>query len=270
MKAELTSDGTYTINLETYAISPNHYQYVGERPTDYIIVMDASTSVTDNKDGVCIQHWPNNLSIDSLCPDEYTNNDRGVGVSGYAITNKDIYYKADDGNYYRIYLAVNTTRLKTDGFLGIGNYITQLYWAYYIDDDGMYNVLMSNNENGVGAAALKMTKAEFYAAVDSGDESKNSGVSSNTSNQSRQNTIIYIGDHYEFYDADNTTADAKTTTPFDTIKEKAAELKAMLENDFRVKLDDSDNSTGSTSAISSLRRNTRARHCGEAMASTAS
>ena len=224
MKAELTSDGTYTINLETYAISPNHYQYVGERPTDYIIVMDASTSVTDNKDGTCIQHWPSNLTIDSLCPDQYTNNDRGVGVSGYAITNKDIYYKADDGNYYRIYLAVNTTRLKTDGIFGIGNYITQLYWAYYIDDDGMYNVLMSNNENGVGAAALKMTKAEFYAAVDSGDESKNSGVSSNTSNQSRQNTIIYIGDHYEFYDADDTDASAKTTTPFDTIKEKAAEL----------------------------------------------
>lgn len=208
MKAELQADGTYTIDLETYAISPNHYQYVGERPTDYVIVMDASTSVTDSTDGTGITHWPENLTIDSLCPDEYTNDDRGYGVQGYSITNKDIYYK-DGSEYYRIYLAVNTQPGDCDQGL------KQRYWAYYIDGDGIYHILMSNNANGVGAASVQCTKEQFYSYVDSA--TNESGYSTSSGNQKRQETIIYIGDHYEFFPA-------ATSTPLETIKEKAAEL----------------------------------------------
>ncbi len=45
--AELQSDGTYTINMETYAIAPTHYTLLDEqRPTDFIFVLDTSGSMS--------------------------------------------------------------------------------------------------------------------------------------------------------------------------------------------------------------------------------
>ncbi|MBE6790148.1 MAG: hypothetical protein E7535_03030 [Ruminococcaceae bacterium] len=49
MNAELQSDGTYTVTLETYANSPIQYQTVNSRPTDFILLFDNSTSMgTEN------------------------------------------------------------------------------------------------------------------------------------------------------------------------------------------------------------------------------
>lgn len=220
MQAALQADGTYTIDLETYAISPNHYRYVGERPTDYIFVMDASTSSTDAADGAEIKEWTENLYISSLCTESNTKDENGVGIAGYAFTNEQIYYLDDDGEYYRIYLAVNTTEIKKL-FNTIITGVTQYYWAYYIDADGMYNVLMSNNEQGVGTAPVQLTKDEFYASVEA--VTNYSGHSTDPQNGDRQNTIIYIGNHYGFSDASD-IYDGKTTTALDTFKAKAGEL----------------------------------------------
>ncbi len=44
---ELQADGTYTIDMETYAISPTHYTLLDEqRPTDFIFVLDTSGSMS--------------------------------------------------------------------------------------------------------------------------------------------------------------------------------------------------------------------------------
>ena len=53
LKAELQPDGTYTINLGTYATSEAH-KYLGESgyPTDFMFVLDASGSMTNNNDYV--------------------------------------------------------------------------------------------------------------------------------------------------------------------------------------------------------------------------
>ena len=53
LKAELQPDGTYTINLGTYATSGAH-KYLGESgyPTDFMFVLDASGSMTNNNDYV--------------------------------------------------------------------------------------------------------------------------------------------------------------------------------------------------------------------------
>ncbi len=219
LNAALQADGTYTIDLETYAISPTHYKYVGERPTDYIIVMDASTSTSDSTDGIEIKEWTENLHISTLCTENNTKDENGVGVAGYAFTNEEIYYKDDDGKYYRIYLAVNTIEIKKTWIVITA--VKQYYWAYYIDDDGMYNVLMSNNEHGVGTAPIQYTKDEFYTIVDNGTNF--SGQSNDPQNGDRQKTVIYIGNHYGFSDA-NETYDGKVPTAFSTLKEKAAEL----------------------------------------------
>ena len=50
LDAELQSDGTYKIVMETYATDPTQYQMVEERPTDFIFVIDASSSMTNNED----------------------------------------------------------------------------------------------------------------------------------------------------------------------------------------------------------------------------
>ncbi len=148
LNAELQADGTYTIDLETYAISPNHYKYVGERPTDYIFVMDTSSSM-GTKDGTGLITYGGSatgetLGISSLCildnvKAEATN--KQPGVNGYSFTNpdEDIYYLHSDGNYYQLKLAINTPTLKY--VIGILSSITQNYWAYYIADDGLYYVL---------------------------------------------------------------------------------------------------------------------------------
>ena len=83
LDAELQEDGTYTVELETYAISPNHYQYVGERPTDYIIVADTSTSM-DTNDGTGIISYTDTLYVNSFCTKEMINQDAGTNtVNGY-------------------------------------------------------------------------------------------------------------------------------------------------------------------------------------------
>ena len=60
LKAELQSDGTYTINMGTYATSEAH-KYLGESgyPTDFMFVLDASGSMTNNNDYVTYQSQGN-------------------------------------------------------------------------------------------------------------------------------------------------------------------------------------------------------------------
>ncbi len=211
MTAELQADGTYTINLETYAISPNHYEHVGERPTDYIFVMDASTSVNDTQDGTGIVSYNGNLQISSLCAESVTSDDNGTGVIGYAFTQKDIYYQTSDGKYHRLYLAINNVPGDCD------NSFVQHYWAYYIGDDGLYYVLLSNAENNDVGGGIRagVDKATFYSNVDNG--TAYSGYSSQSTNTNRRKTNIFQGPHHEFFPGG-------TGTPLETSKAKMAEL----------------------------------------------
>lgn len=211
MTAELQADGTYTINLETYAISPNHYEYVGDRPTDYIIVMDASTSVTDGQDGTGIYAYNGNLQIASLCAESVTSDDNGTGVVGYAFAQKQLYYQTSDGKYHRLYLAINNVPGDCD------KSFVQHYWVYYIGDDGLYYVLLATNENNnvAGGVRAGVDKVTFYSNVDNG--TAYSGYSSQKNNTDRRKTNIFNGPHHEFFPG-------STGTPLDTSKAKAAEL----------------------------------------------
>lgn len=239
MKAELQADGTYTIDLETYAISPNHYQYVGDRPTDYIIVIDKSQSVSYSSsstdcqgittysgaslDGTTLREWPsgNSLAVASLCKENDTKTPASgsAGVNGYAFSNPDeqIYLKHTDGNYYRIYLAINTTSLNF-----ANNPNKQLYWAYYVADDGLYYVLQSAGESSTGASYIHdpITRDQFISNVD--NAVSYSGSSSSTSNGTRREAKIYTGTHYTYTcGSDNSM---NVTSRIETIKAKAAEI----------------------------------------------
>lgn len=240
MNAELQSDGTYTIDLETYAISPNHYQYVGERGTDYIIVMDKSQSVshtTSNTDcdgnvsysggtldGTALRQWAatDSINVSELCEEEDTAAPEETGVHGYAFSDPDnqIYFKHTDGKYYRVYIAVNTLSLNS-----FGNPDKQYYWAYYVADDGLYYVLQSAGESSTGASYVHdpITRDQFYSNVD--NAVAQSGISSSTSNTTRREAALYTGVHYTYTCG---VCDLNATTRVETIKAKASDIVSAI------------------------------------------
>ncbi len=241
MKAELQSDGTYTIDLETYAISPNHYKYVGERGTDYIIVMDRSQSVakkqtfdcnnnvtgtTQTYDGTALRQWAatDSINVSELCETEDTKTPASgeAGVNGYAFSDPDnqIYMLHTDGKYYRVYIAINTLSLNF-----AGNPNKQYYWAYYVADDGLYYVLQSAGESSTGASYVHdpITRDQFYSNVD--NAVSQSGISSSTSNDTRREAALYTGVHYTYTCG---VCDLNATTRIDTIKAKASDIVSAI------------------------------------------
>ncbi len=193
--AELQADGTYKVELETYAISPNHYQYVGEKPTDYIIVADTSSSM-DNSGSTGVVEFNGALKVNALSEEANTSDDNGLGVSGYGFCNADeqIYLKHTDGKFYRVYMAVNTTDLEKGLFWT--SYISQKYYVYYIADDGLYYCVEDHAVNPVGR-----TQEEWKAWVDSGEN--HSDYSAQVLNSSRRAEDVYVGPHYRFDDVNS-------------------------------------------------------------------
>ena len=196
LQAELQEDGTYDVTLETFAISPNHYQYKGERATDYIIVADTSSSMAQ-KGSTGINEYTGSLSVASMSTEANTSDDNGEGVNGYGFSNpdEDIYFKHTDGKYYKAYMAVNTTELKKT--IGIITKMRQKYYVYYIADDGLYYCVQDHAVNPVGR-----TYTEWKAWVDSGENE--SDYSTKTSNANRRKEDVYNGYHYRFDDVNTT------------------------------------------------------------------
>ncbi len=162
LNAELQADGTYTIDLETYAISPNHYQYVGERPTDYIIVADTSSSMTTSGSAGLIS-YTDTLSVNSfIASKEIVNQETQNQVNGYAFSlpEEELYYMHTDGGYYQLKLAIHTYEL--EGMFGKND---QRYWAYYVTDDGLHYILQND-----GSVLGGFTYQDFINKVDNGTD----------------------------------------------------------------------------------------------------
>ncbi|MBQ6898786.1 MAG: hypothetical protein IJN70_07370 [Clostridia bacterium] len=90
MNAELQADGTYTVRLETYATSPVQYQTVAERPTDFIIAIDNSTTTfvdPDKDNNFNGFHRHNSFDLEAAAGTEdaagKTNNSSNSGTWGY-------------------------------------------------------------------------------------------------------------------------------------------------------------------------------------------
>ncbi len=215
LDAELQEDGTYKVTLETYAISPNHYQYVGERPTDYIVVADTSSSMAKTG-STGIQSWDGSLKVSSLSLEANTSDDNGKGVSGYGFSNpdEDIYLKHTDGKYYKVYMAVNTTELKK--VIGIISSMRQKYYAYYIADDGLYYCIEDHKVNFDNPR----TYTEWKAWVDSGENE--SDYSTKTANGNRRDEDVYVGVHYRFDEATDSYGDEHVR--LDTLKTTVNDL----------------------------------------------
>ncbi len=198
LNAELQEDGTYTVNLETYAVSPTQYQKVEKRPTDFIFVLDASSSMQSNTlDITSYKRWgvEKNGSTCTLSNKAITDENEnatkdpgGKGIQyGFTSSSNPEYYKTSDGQYCQLYLAINTT--KRSAFLGMLTEITQLYWAYYQNGDKYY--IAGKDDEGY-------TWDQLYAKFEA--EEDNTGKSEKTNNDTagagRYHDACYTGPHY--------------------------------------------------------------------------
>ena len=229
LSAELQADGTYTVDLETYAISPNHYKYIGERPTDYIIVADTSSSM-NNTGSTGFVEYNSSLGVSSMTIEDNTKDDNGKEnsagdtdvVVGYGFSNsgEDIYFKhAADGKYYKAYLGVrNVFKITNLWVTKVWNLNTQYYYLYYVADDGYY-YCFTNQES---TPSLKYTSAQFKAWVEGTNGVLQTASSSKSGNGDRRKEVLVTTTHYRFDDVSSDYTDDHTRIK--TLREAANNL----------------------------------------------
>ena len=189
LNAELQADGTYTVNLETYSVNKNQQKKIDtQRPTDYIIVMDASNSGSNSDtSGRERWGWSNTLSIGAIISDVGDPGSANVTSHYQHSDNSDIFYRTPDGKYHVIYGAVRTTT-RSKNWIGTLT-IQQYYWLYYIGDDNLRYVLHTD-----GTVSAGISETQFNSNVD--NAVGYSAGSSKRNEGDRDDTKCYTGLHF--------------------------------------------------------------------------
>lgn len=195
MNAELQSDGTYTVTLETYATSPLQYQTVSPRPTDFIFVVDTSSSMSNNDctgydryDGT----GDNVIEVDSFVDSDdisakYNQSGR-IYSYNYSGQDETICVQNSNGDYMPVYLAIKNISVSGSIF-GVSK-INQAYWCYYYDTDtGKYHMLYPDGSVG---DAVDFDTIKSY--VDQGIYFSANSTSNNTT--TRADVDLYKIPHY--------------------------------------------------------------------------
>ena len=205
MDAALQEDGTYTINLETYATAETQYQTLQtERPTDFIFVLDGSGSMaTADCSGYIRYNGQGNnvLAISGICSDSDSVVDCGSwftgfdkGVIGYKFTGNIRYYTPEDGKYNQVYIASNTTELNTDWKGGLKS-LRQEYWVYYISEtDGLCYLMHEDGSVSETGVDFETTLKKW---VDAGTN-ETSYSNATGSKDERAGKVVFNGVHYEY------------------------------------------------------------------------
>lgn len=134
MNAELQADGTYTVNLETYATATTQFIERTERPTDFIFVLDTSASMTNNDGGSdCSGYQRMDTTGDGLTPYKVAGNSQGIAAeSGTTMTGNYFVRIGDEICPLSVTSSkVTTTRIpytKKQYFWLSGVYNNQTYW----------------------------------------------------------------------------------------------------------------------------------------------
>ena len=169
LQAELTSDGTYNITLETYATNALQYQRVDQRPTDFVFVVDVSGSM----DQVDAQGYNTDSGWDPLlmgqaCGDQgdsfFKDGDHyNTAYSG------NYWFRFPDGEFGQIHVAFNRK--------GSSGYHRDIWlWAEHPINKRCYRLskfgFMTKGDFSGGAdwdqdTAARITDADFLANKDS-------------------------------------------------------------------------------------------------------
>ncbi len=213
LRAELQADGTYNIVLETYANSPVQYQTVSARPTDFIFVLDGSSSMYSADTSIGYHHDTTWSALQAKKFNDYT----GKTDSNYNTEHTSkYYYRLPDGEYASISLAENkgssgnytkygrdlwlwcthpTTgrcyKLSTDGYLITNDCSTKLTDEMFL-----------SNPSGYGYASASEILSEA-----SSDKNKSGEIKGkwNTNSEARQETGVFDGMYYESPTGTNNT-----------------------------------------------------------------
>ena len=244
--AEVEADGTYTVDFETYAISPNHYKYVGEKPTDYIIVADTSESMASTG-STGYQAFSGDLGVKSFFsssdqlgntvgkPQTTTGSEDGTPIIGYAFSYEDIYYLHDDGNFYKLYMALRTEYSYTDP-VKVGSWVISEgswsmeachFYLYYISGDGIYHCFAGNEAK----PSYSYTEEQFNAWVGNADLSLATGMSSNSitnTAKDRYATTFSAIPHYRFDNVNSQENFAEEHTRIQTLKDATSNLIGQI------------------------------------------
>ncbi len=183
LNAELTSDGTYNITLETYATNALQYQRVDQRPTDFVFVVDVSGSM----DKVDAQGYNTSSDWDPLKMKQAAGDKDGSffkdGNNYNTICSGNYWFRFPDGEFGQIHVAFNVMdkqytrdiwlwaehpvtkrcyRLSKFGFMTHGNFSGGANW----DQDNQYRItdeaFLSNHMN-LGWANEAAVKADIDA-----------------------------------------------------------------------------------------------------------
>ncbi len=197
LKAEVQSDGTLNLNLETYATASLHYKTLAaKRPTDYIFVMDKSGSMDDSEGGAYQPRW--RMDSDGDWGKGDLNMATVVGrkdggpfkVDGKKVMGYDYYsncyYRTSDGIYRLLKGAVKTT--KDDWWDG---WKRQLFWVYYQDDSGVCYVL-----NSSGTFDNRGSYDTFKTMVD--NEQNYTYNAHSNSQEGRSTATLFSGMYYTY------------------------------------------------------------------------
>lgn len=168
LRAELQADGTYNIVLETYANSPLQYQTLdADRPTDFIFLLDGSSSMWTNTDTSVGYH--HDTSWDPLKAQQFSCNGNKYQKTGSLFNSTDyteknynqrwtsgLYFRFPDGEYGQICF----THTKS------GSYGRNI-WLWCEHPDGRSYKLARDGYLVKNDGSTKLTDAEFLASPSS-------------------------------------------------------------------------------------------------------
>lgn len=169
LKAEVQSDGTINLNLETYATASLHYKELPQnKPIDYIFVFDTSQSMEAGYGQSGYTCWYSDLTARAAAGDTDDVGDKNGGT-----WTGNIYIRhEEDGSYCRASIEAG------DRKGGIGNYY-KYAWFYYTHNDTKYYYWP-------GSRTFSTSKPA---------ESQTSRLDGN-SDSSRASKAVYNGPHY--------------------------------------------------------------------------
>lgn len=209
--ATLQPDGTYTIDMETYAISPTHYRiFDKQRPTDFILVLDASASMENNKDtGMTgYKRWSsaNPLSLTNAAGTDKVGDRDETGT----FTDGQIYYRHADGNYYKI-------NVSTEDAGKVSGKYSLYVWLYYTtaNNETYWYTPNSTEDPSAGGSWSKSQPVKAATIITKGS---NDG--------DRADNTIYKGVHYS-PNHDLTRFDVMRSSVESLIDKIAAEANAI-------------------------------------------
>lgn len=179
INAELQADGTYTVNYETYSVNNSQYKRAEAKPTDYILMLDASYSIgASNTDTTGFQYWNEGLSLeDANIKNVVSSDNMSTGNWGTEYTSDKVYYQHSDGKFYPIHAIAYLDRIEKN-WIGVKTYCMKVK-IWYTDSNGKNHYMMNNG-------TIQDTEPSSSDCVEV----------SGSSHKPRYQATVYTGVHY--------------------------------------------------------------------------